>query len=148
MPKKAVKEEVVVTEPEHVDVETEEEVTVEQAMAEAASVIVEETPNLQDTVDVLKEENPDSDLFLSTIGSDTYIFKSLDRKTYNDFRSKSDGMVDPGMIEELVCDLCVLHPNKEDFEVLKERQGGLVTALSEEIYKVSGFAVVLPPVKL
>jgi len=148
MPKKPVKEELLVEEPELVEVETEKEVTMEEAMAEAASMIVQETPNLQDTVDALKEENPESDLFLSTIGSDTYIFKSLDRVTYNDFRTKSEGMVDPGMIEELVCDMCVLHPGPQNFEILKERQGGLITALSEEIYKVSGFAVVLPPVKL
>lgn len=122
--------------------------TVEEAMQEAAASIVRTTPLLDVVVEKLKEEYTDSDIFLVSVGPDPFVFRSLDRLLYAEFRSRSEDVVDPILLEELVCELCVLHPEPEGFKDLMQKKGGLCTALSEEIYRVSGFAVVLPPVKL
>lgn len=103
---------------------------------------------LNDKIAELKDAHPEVELFLVDVGYEPVIFRSMDRALYADVRKKIDGLTDQTKVEETVCDACVFYPEKEKYAELKNRKGGFCTTLAEEIFRTSGFSVMLAPVKL
>jgi hypothetical protein len=93
---------------------------------------------------------------VSLLDGTSIYFKPLGRQPNSDIQAEvqrlsmenADDIVMNDRVEELVVERCVLEPSPEEFARLCEIKAGVRTSVVEQIYAVSGFAVLGTPQKL
>lgn len=79
----------------------------------------------------------DEEIYMSSFGEDTYIWRPLRRKEYKDIQKIENA--DEYYVEEQICMRCVLWPSGTLPQKLRAGKAGIPTMLSRLIMDKSGF---------